>query len=237
MTAAELLQLIDGLASDTVRKSMQRFGIDTTNARGITTPVLKQIARKIGPNHRLAAQLWATGVFEARVIAAFVAEPAQVSPAQMERWVGDFDSWAICDACCCYVFRRTPHAWKKAVTWSARKGEFVKRAGFALMAYLAVHDRQAEDARFVALLPTIERESSDNRPFVRKAVNWALRQIGKRNSRLNARAIEAGERIRKNGTPAGRWIAADALRELRGDQVQARLLRKAAKSRPALQQA
>jgi len=223
MQSREILQAIGTLASGKVRESMKRFGIKTDNARGVSTPALHALARKIGRDHELALRLWDTGIFEARAVAALIDEPAKVTRAQMDRWAHAFDSWAICDCCCCYLYRKTPHAWPKAVEWAAKKGEFVKRAGFALMAYLAVHDKSASDARFIALLPIIERESDDDRPFVRKAVNWALRQIGKRNSRLHAKAIEAGERIRARGTRSARWIAADALRELRSEKVRRRL--------------
>jgi 3-methyladenine DNA glycosylase AlkD len=221
----EVMQAIDALASGDVRAGMARFGIPTDKARGVSTPHLKALARKIGRNHALAAKLWASGVFEARAVAALIDEPDRVTRAQMERWARDLDSWAICDACCCYLFRRTPFAWEKAVEWAGRKAEFVKRAGFALMAYLAVHDKAADNAAFARLLPIIEREADDDRPFVRKAVNWALRQIGKRNRHLNALAITTAERVRARGTRAARWIAADALRELRGAAMQARLKR------------
>jgi 3-methyladenine DNA glycosylase AlkD len=223
MHSDDVLQAIEALASGRVRDSMKRFGIKTNNARGVTTPALHALARKIGRDHRLAQQLWASGILEARVVAAFIDEPDKVSRRQLESWVRDLDSWAVCDACCCYLFRKTPFAWELAEAWSTRKGEFVKRAAFALMAYLAVHDKAADDEQFIALLPIIERESDDDRPFVRKAVNWALRQIGKRNLRLNAKAVEAGERIQARGTRSARWIASDALRELRSGAVQARL--------------
>jgi 3-methyladenine DNA glycosylase AlkD len=226
MHPADVMRAIDALASGDVRAGMARFGIPTDNARGVSTPQLKALARKIGRDHTLAARLWASGVFEARIIAAFIDEPSKVTRAQMDRWARDLNSWAVCDACCCYLFRRTAFAWDKALEWAGRDREFVKRAGFALMAYLAVHDKAAEAADFAELLPVIERESDDDRPFVRKAVNWALRQIGKRNLHLNSLAIEAGERIRARGTRAARGIAADALRELRGAAVQARLKRK-----------
>jgi 3-methyladenine DNA glycosylase AlkD len=224
-----VMRAIDALASGDVRASMVRFGIPTDNARGVSTPQLKALARRIGRNHALAGRLWASGVYEARIIAAFIDEPDRVTPAQMERWARDLDSWGVCDACCCYLFRRTPFAWAKAVQWAGRRPEFVKRAGFALMAYLAIHDRAARDKAFAELLPIIERESDDDRPFVRKAVNWALRQIGKRNAQLNGVAIVAAERIRARGTRSARWIAADALRELRGTAVQARLARRGGK--------
>ncbi len=141
----------------------------------------------------------------------------------MDRWAGAFDSWGICDACCCYLFRLTSFAWAKAVEWSKHPKEFVKRAGFSLMAYLAVHDKEAQNQAFQKLLPIIEREASDDRLYVRKAVNWALRQIGKRNSRLNRIAIQSAKRIRAQGTSSARWIASDALRELESDAVQRRL--------------
>jgi 3-methyladenine DNA glycosylase AlkD len=225
MTAAEILSVLQATGSTKVRASMQRFGIDVANAQGISTPELKRLARSIGRDHELAQKLWASGVFEARALAALIDEPARVTAAQMERWARDLNSWAICDACCCYLFRLTPFAWKKAVAWSKRKAEFTKRAGFSLIAYLAVHDRNAPDREFENQLPVIERESADERHFVTKAVNWALRQIGKRNLRLNKKAIATAERIRASGTPPGRWIAADALRELRSEAVRARLRR------------
>jgi 3-methyladenine DNA glycosylase AlkD len=223
VTAKEVLQTLKSLGSPKARESMARFGMVVDNAQGITTPVLKAFARKLPRDHKLAAELWKSGIFESRAIAAMIDEPAKVTAAQMDRWARVFNSWAICDACCCYLFRQTAHAWEKAVEWSEAAAEYHKRAGFALMAYLAVHDKTAADARFIELLPVIEREADDDRPFVRKAVNWALRQIGKRNRRLNAVAIEAGERIRARGTKSARWIAADALRELRGDKVRRRL--------------
>src|SRR6516225_7305174 len=201
---------------------MKRFGINVDNARGVTTPALKVLARKIGRDHQLALQLWDSGIFEARAVAALIDEPDKVTRPQMDRWTRAFDSWAICDGCCCYLFRKTPFAWAKAVEWSAKKPEFVKRAGFSLMAYLAVHDKKADDARFAELLPAIERASDDDRPFVKKAVNWALRQIGKRDLWLNALAIRTAEAIRARGTRSARWIAADALRELRSEAVQTR---------------
>jgi 3-methyladenine DNA glycosylase AlkD len=231
MRSAEVLQAIESLASGDVRDSMKRFGINVDNARGVSTPALKALARRIGRDHQLALQLWDSGVFEARAVAALVADPGKVTRSLMDRWTRAFDSWAICDGCCCYLFRKTPFAWAKAVEWAGKKPEFIKRAGFSLMAYLAVHDKVAANTRFSALLPIIEREADDERPFVKKAVNWALRQIGKRNLRLNELAIRTAEVIRARGTPSARWIAADALRELRGEKVQARLRAKQANQR------
>jgi 3-methyladenine DNA glycosylase AlkD len=202
---------------------MARFGVVAKKAFGVSTPALRQLAREIGREQRLSLQLWATGIHDARHLAAFIGEPTRVTPAQMERWARDFDSWDVVDGCCCHLFVYTPHAWRMALEWSRREEEFVKRAGFSLMAYLAVHDKQAADEKFLRLLPIIQRASLDERHFVKKAVNWALRQIGKRNARLNRAAIVAGKRIRAQDTPAARWIAADALRELTSTAVQNRL--------------
>jgi 3-methyladenine DNA glycosylase AlkD len=184
------------------------------------------MARKIGKNHKLAQQLWSTGILEARGIAALVDEPSRVTEKQMEQWVKDFDNWAVCDRCCMNLFDKTIFAWKKAVEWSRRKEEFEKRAAFSLMAVLAVHDKKAEDKRFLSLLPIIRREAVDDRNFVRKAVNWALRQIGKRNLALNKKAIQTAKEIQGLDSRSARWIAADALRELTSVAVHRRLTRK-----------
>jgi 3-methyladenine DNA glycosylase AlkD len=151
----------------------------------------------------------------------------QVTSKQMERWVRDFDNWDVCDGTCCHLFVFAESAWKNAIEWSGRNEEFIKRAGFALMAYLAYRDKTAANVKFLRLLPMIAREAHDERNFVRKAVNWALRNIGKRNFRLNRAAIREAEKIRRQNSRAARWIARDALRELRSDAVQARLRRKA----------
>lgn len=202
---------------------MERYGIDVSNSFAVRAPVVWAIAREIGRDRALAAELWVTGNREARLIAAAIDDPAQVTDAQLEAWVADFRSWDICDGVCGHLFDRTPFAWEKAVEWAGRDEEFVKRAGFVLMAQRAVHDRRAEDARFEAFLPIIAREAGDNRTYVKKAVNWALRQIGKRNAPLNKSAIETALAIQATGTPSGRWIAADALRELRSAPVQRRV--------------
>ena len=207
-------------------EGMARFGIHSAKALGISVPELRSIAREIGKDHELAGKLWSTGIFDARIIAALIDEPAKVTEKQMERWVKDFDNWAICDGCCGNLFDKTPLAWKKALEWSRREEEFVKRSAFSLMAALAVHDKKAEDKRFLHFLPIIKRESTDGRNFVKKAVNWALRQIGKRNLNLNRRVIVTAKEIQKLDSPSARWIAADALRELRGKAVQRRLRNK-----------
>ena len=202
-----------------------RFGIRVPNVLGVSAPNLRRLAREVGKDHALAGRLWTTDIHDARVLAALIDDPAQVTPRQMEQWAGDFDSWAVCDAACSCLFDKTLYAWDKAVEWTGREPEYVKRAGFVLMAALAVHDKKATDERFEAFLPLLVRHADDERNFVKKAVNWALRQIGKRSARLNKRAIQTAEDIRRSGSKAARWIAADALRELTSDKVQARLRR------------
>lgn len=197
-------------------EGMARFGINIRNALGVSIPSLREIAKKIGKNHALALKLWDSKIHEARILAAFVDEPEKVSEAQMEKWVSDFDSWDMCDQVCSNLFGKTPWAYKKAYEWAGRKEEFVKRAGFTLMAALSVHDKKASDAKFEIFLEVIRRESKDERNFVRKAVNWALRQIGKRNPALRTEAIKTAEEISKIDSPAARWMAGDALRELGG---------------------
>ena len=179
--------------------------------------------------------MWQTGILEARGVASLIGDPAAVTEELMEAWAADFDSWAVCDGCCCVLFDKTKLAWRKAMAWSRRDEEYVKRAGYVLMAALAVHDKAAADERFLRFLPAIRRGAADERNFVKKAVNWALRQIGKRNPTLNRAAIREAQQIGQLGTTAARWIAADALRELRSEAVARRLARQrtagAAKSR------
>lgn len=171
---------------------------------GIRAPVLRAIAQGYRRNHELALHLWETGVHEARILATLVDDPHAVRRSQMERWVRDCDNWAVTDACCCVLFDRTPFAIEKAQVWSGRRAEFVKRAGFVLMAGLAVHRKELPDEVFLGFLPLIRREAVDGRNFVRKAVNWALRQIGKRNPRLRRAAIAEAKRIQKLGSPSAR---------------------------------
>jgi 3-methyladenine DNA glycosylase AlkD len=206
-------------------EGMARYGIRPARAYGVPAPAIYRIARKIGRDHDLAADLWETGVHEARAVAALIDDPRLVDSRQMESWAAEFDSWAVCDHVCGKLFDRTPLAWPKALAWTRRRPEYVRRAGFALIAWLTVHDKKAPDDRFLAFLPLIERAASDERNMVKKAVNWALRQIGKRNARLNRDAIACADRVRRQGSPPARWIAADALRELRSPKVQARLAR------------
>lgn len=203
---------------------MARFGITAKKVHGgWPTPELKKWAREIGRGHALAQELWASEIFEARVLATLIDEPSKVSRRQMDRWAKDFDNWAVCDSACINLFRYTKYAHAKCVTWSSRREEFVKRAAFALMAGLAVADKAASDQAFLKFLPLIQRAAGDERNFVKKAVNWALRQIGKRNRRLNRAAIAMGREIQAIDSRAARWISSDALRELQSPAVQRRL--------------
>lgn len=227
---AEVLKRLKALGTPKARASIARFGIRAKIAYGLSAPQVHRLAREIGKDHQLAQQLWRTGIHDARHLAAMVDEPARVTELQMERWARDFDSWDIVDGCCRYLFLFARPAWKKALEWTQRDEEYVKRAGFSLMAYLAIHGKQADDAKFARLLAIIQRHAVDDRNFVKKAVNWALRQIGKRNSRLNRLAIRTAKQIRRMDSRAARWVAADALRELMSPAVQRRLRRKRAKA-------
>ena len=200
---------------------MKRFGIAATNALGLTTPEIRQIARNIGRDQPLAEQLWETGIHDAKILAGMVANPAKISRATMDRWASEFDSWDVCDGCSYQLFDTTPWAESRIRKWARDKREFVRRAAFAIMAGKAVHDKKAPDEVFLAYLPLIEQYAFDERNFVRKAVNWALRGIGKRNPALCVAAIACAERIREQDTAPARWIAADALRELRARQNRA----------------
>jgi len=204
-------------------EGMARFGVSVAKAYGVSPPAIIKLAKQIGHDRRLAQQLWATGVLDARALAVLVDSPEEVTQAQMEKWAKDFDSWSIVDHCCGKLFDKTPFAYRKAEEWSRREEEYVKRAAFSLMAALAVHDKKAPDEKLLKFLPVIRRESTDERNFVKKAVNWPLRQIGKRNRRLNQAAIKTARAIRELDSKSARWIAADALRELTGDALQRRL--------------
>jgi 3-methyladenine DNA glycosylase AlkD len=226
-TRARALEELRALGKRRNVDGMAHFGIRAKIVYGVAKPKMDELARRIGKDHKLALGLWASGVHDARILAGMIDLPEQVTAEQMEKWARDFDNWDVCDGTCCHLFVFAAPAWKKAVAWARREPEFVKRAGFALMAYLAYRDKQARDAQFRKMLPLLERQAYDDRHFVRKAINWALRNIGKRNLRLNREAIRAGERIRRQGSRAARWIAAEALRELQSSAVQARLRRKA----------
>jgi 3-methyladenine DNA glycosylase AlkD len=218
-------------ASKKVRDGMARYAIPSDHAFGVSVGTLRAHARKLGRDHDLAAALWDTGWYEARMLATFVDDPAAVTPAQMDRWCRDFDSWAICDTACFHLFDRTPHAWKKVEQWAGRKDEFVKRAAFALIASLGVHDKAAGDDAFRRGLALVEKAASDERNFVKKAVNWALRTTGKRNPALHAEAVAVARRLAASTDPAPRWVGSDALRELTGAAVTKRVAARADRSR------
>jgi 3-methyladenine DNA glycosylase AlkD len=205
------------------RDGMARYAIPSTNAFGVSMPNIQSLAKQLGRSHELAAALWDTGWYEARFLASFVDEPERVTPAQMDRWCRDFDNWAVCDTVCFVLFDRTPHAWRKVEQWAGRREEFEKRAAFALLWALTVHDKTAGDERFVHGLSLIERAANDERNFVKKAVNMALRATGKRNPALHAAAVEVAQRLAASTEPAARWIGKDALRELTSPKVTARL--------------
>ncbi len=222
-TPDTVIARLQALANPDNVAGMRRYGINTQDTLGISIYTLRPIAKEIGRDHALALALWDSGIHEARILASYVDAPLEVTEAQLERWVLDFDSWDVCDQVC-DLFGKTPFAYEKAFEWSLREEEFVKRAGFVLMAELAAHDKKAPDEKMAQFLPVIARESSDERNFVKKAVNWALRNIGKRNRHLNGLAIETAQNIRQtSGSKAARWIAADALRELTGEKVQERV--------------
>lgn len=205
------------------RDNLKRFGITATKALGVSMTNLKQLAKRLGRNHELAAALWDTGRYEARMLATLIDEPERVTPAQMDRWCRDFDNWGICDTVCFALFDRTPHAWDKVEQWSRRSDEFVKRAAFALLWGLTVHDKRADDEPFAQGLLLVERAAGDERHFVKKAVNMALRAIGKRNPALHAVAVAVAQRLAASVQAAARWVGKDALRELTSPAVTRRL--------------
>jgi 3-methyladenine DNA glycosylase AlkD len=212
---AEIVREMRALAVPANLAGMARYGIDTTSALGLTVPAIRAIARRVGKDQALAEELWATGIREARILASQIAEPDAIKRSTMDRWVRDFKSWEVCDACCCDLFDRTPFVWQKIPKWAGNKSEFVRRAAFSTLAGAAVHNKTAGDQHFLDGLVLIEKYAFDERNFVRKAVNWALRNIGKRNARLLPAAVACAKRIRAQDTKAARWIAADALREFR----------------------
>jgi 3-methyladenine DNA glycosylase AlkD len=230
MIVADIIKRLKSLGNPENVAGMARFGIVTKKAFGVPTPVLKQFAKEVKKQasdwHVLAQELWETGIYDARAVAFLIDDPKQVTPKQMDDWAKDFDNWATVDGTCCYLFCRTPFAFEKAAEWTEKKPEFIKRAGFSMIAYLSVHDKKAVDSKFAAFLPLIERHSDDDRNFVKKAVNWALRQIGKRNLALNKLAVQTAKRLTLRNTKPARWIAADALRELQSEKVLERLRNK-----------
>jgi 3-methyladenine DNA glycosylase AlkD len=226
---AEVVAMLKKRGSKKTRDGMARYAIPSDKAFGIPVGVLRQLGKSLGQSHALAAALWKTGHYEARMLATFVDEAELVTPEQMDRWCHEFDNWAICDTACFALFDRTPHAFKKVAQWGKSDDEFVKRAAFALLASLTVHDKLATDAAFLRCLPLVERAALDPRNFVKKSVNWALRSVGKRSAELNRAAIALAERLAQHADAAPRWVGKDALRELNGPTVARRLARKAGK--------
>jgi len=223
ITLEYIIDEIKRRASPKAVSGMARFGIQTGTALGVSIPQLRDLAKRAGTDHELAQKLWKTGIHEARILASMIDDSTKVSEAQMEEWAADFDSWDVVDGCCGNLFDKTQFANRKANEWSVRKEEFVKRAGFVLMAELAVHNKEASNKTFLDFLPLIIREAPDERNFVKKAVNWALRQIGKRNAALNAAAIKTCAKIRDLDSGSAKWVAADALRELTSASVKKKL--------------
>lgn len=205
------------------RDGMARYGIVADKVFGVSMGSMQSLAKRLGKSHRLADALWRTGWYEARMLATMVDEPARVTPAQMDRWAKSFENWAVCDTAAFVLFDRTPHAWDRVQAWAGRPEEFVKRAAFAMLASLTVHDKTAPDEPYIRGLALIEREAGDARNFVKKAVNWALRSIGKRNPALHRRAVAVAKRLAASPDPAPRWIGKDALRELQSPAVARRL--------------
>lgn len=219
----EIVKKLKSMANPKNVEGMARFGVSPENTLGISIPSLRTIAKETGRDHQLAIDLWETGIHEARILAAFIGDPRRVTMTLADKWVKEFDSWDVCDQVCMNLFDKTSFAYEKAIIWSAGKPEFVKRAGFALMASLAIHDKEADDAQFLQFLPAIVKGSSDSRNYVKKAVSWALRQIGKRNIRLYWKAIGAARDIEMSGSKASRWVANDILKELTSQKTRDRI--------------
>ena len=210
-----ILNKLRFLANPENARGMARFGIKPKNAYGISIPDIRKIARETGKNHELAKELWASGIHEAKILASMIDDSLLVTAKQMDKWIRDFDSWDVCDEVCLNLFVKIPCAYEKAMEWTTRKREFEKRAGFALMATLAWRDKNAENKKFLSFLPLIEKMATDERNYVKKAVNWALRQIGKRNKILKKEAVKTAKKIQKINSKSAKWIANDAIRELK----------------------
>jgi 3-methyladenine DNA glycosylase AlkD len=219
-----LVKLRENARSDQLA-GMARYGMATEGRLGVSVPHMRKLAKELGRDHELAVQLWKTGIQEARIVAALIDDPCLVTEEQMEDWVKDFNSWDVCDQVCMNLFDKTSLAWKKVRDWSSRDEEFIRRAAFSLIACLAWHDKEADDERFIELLPVIRDAATDERNFVKKAVNWALRHIGKRNPTLNRVAIQAAREIQEIDSKSARWIASNAIKELESEAVQKRLKR------------
>jgi len=225
-TVEEVMQELQSKAKPDQIEGMAKFAIVGDQRMGVSVPDMRKIAKAVGKNHQLALNLWETGVPEGMIVAGMIAEPNELTEEQMEDWVVDINSWDICDQVCMNLFEKTPLAEKKIFEWSVREEEFVKRTSYALIACLAWHDKEAGDEEFIKYFPIIVSGSTDERNFVKKAVNWALRNIGKRNKNLNNQAIEVARQIHEIESKSARWIASNAQRELESDKIQERLRKK-----------
>lgn len=222
-TVNTVLAELKKLADPKVKAGMVRFGVPNNKALGIPVGTMRTLAKRLGKDHTLATELWKTDVYEARMMSCFLGKPEELTPAQMDRWCKDFDSWAICDTACFCLFDRTPHAWKMIDKWATRKPEFEKRASFALLASIALHDKKAADEPFLDRFSLMENAASDERNFVKKGVSWALRSIGSRNPVLHAASIDLAERLAGSTVSPTRWIGKDVLRDLQRDLVKKRV--------------
>jgi 3-methyladenine DNA glycosylase AlkD len=222
-TADEVIKVLESMANPENREGMARYGINVDKAFCVSMPELRKLAKGLKKDHALALELWDTGYHEAMILAGLIDDSKLVTAEQMDKWVAGFDSWDVCDQCCSNLFDKTQFAYGKALAWSRDGREFVRRAGYVLMATLAVHDKKAPDTVFELFFPFIVQGSADERNFVKKAVNWALRQIGKRNCDLNTKAIVVAKQIQAMDSKSARWIANDALRELQSPAVQKKL--------------
>ncbi|MGA8848284.1 MAG: DNA alkylation repair protein [Dehalococcoidia bacterium] len=219
----DVLDKLQSKAQPEQLKGMAKYGMAVEQKLGVSVPDMRKLAKEIGRDHKLALDLWRTGIAEARILAGMIDDPAKVTEEQMEHWVKDINSWDVCDQVCMNLFEKNQLAWKKIIDWSEREEEFVKRTAFSLIACLAWHDKKASDEKFIELLPVIIRAATDERKFVKKAVNWALRNIGKRNLKLNEAAINTAKEIQRLDSKAARWVASDASRELESESIQRRL--------------
>lgn len=226
MQYEEIIRQLKSMRDPDSVKGMARYGINPKNNLGISIYKLRPLAKDIGKNHELALKLWDSGIHDARLLAVFIEDPTKVTSNQMDSWAQDFDSWDVCDQAATSLFDITPHAWKKIYEWAEREEEFVKRAAFSIIAGLAVHNKKANDGDFEKLLPLIKKHSVDERNYVKKAVNWALRNIGKRNISLNKKAIIIAKEIQKFDSKIAKWIASEAIRELTSEKVKQKLTRK-----------
>ena len=226
MNYNEVIEQLKSMSNPKNVEGMARYGINPNNNLGISIYKLRPLTKKIGKNHKLSLKLWNSGIHDARLLAVFVEDPALVTEEQMDSWAKDFDSWDICDQACTSLFDLTPYAWKKVLEWSDREEEFVKRGAFSIIAGLAVHDKKAGDEKFEQFSPIILKQSTDERNYVKKSVNWALRNVGKRNKALNKKMITLAKKIQQIDSKTARWIASDAIRELTSEKVQRRFNKK-----------